>query len=111
MGHNVSSEVTEGLRRRGVDVLTAAEDRAARLGYADLLARATSLDRVLFTHDRDFLRISAAWQRQRIRFAGVVFIPQLAANVGRCISDLELIARGYDPVDLENRLEYPPLRR
>jgi predicted nuclease of predicted toxin-antitoxin system len=36
------------------------------------LARATATDRVLFTRDRDFLEICAAWQREAKFFSGVV---------------------------------------
>ena len=55
MDHHVSRPITSGLRRRGVDVLTAAEDGADRLSDPDLLDRASALERVLFSQDRDLL--------------------------------------------------------
>ena len=47
MDVHVPRAITEGLRLRGVDVLTAQEDRTARLTDAELLDRAAALDRVL----------------------------------------------------------------
>ena len=53
---HVRAAVTEGLRLRGVDVLTAQEDGAATMDDPDLLDRAGELGRVIFTQDQDFLR-------------------------------------------------------
>ena len=110
MDGHVRREVTVGLRMRGVDVLTAQEDGAATLPDAELLTRATELGRVLFSQDTDFLREAAARQDSGFAFSGVVFGEQLALTVGRCIRDLELIAKVYDPPDIANRIEFLPLR-
>ena len=40
----------------------------------------------------------------------MIFGEQLALTVGRCIRDLELIAKVYDPPDIANRIEFLPLR-
>ena len=61
MDHHVPSAITAGLRKRGVDVLTAEEDGSARLDDDPLLNRATSLGRVLFSQDQDLLAI-AHWR-------------------------------------------------
>jgi hypothetical protein len=59
---HVEQAITEALRARGVDVLTAQEDGTRRLADPRLLDRATTLGRVLFTRDQDFL--GEAHQRQ-----------------------------------------------
>lgn len=56
MDVHVRRAVTEGLRLRGVDVLTAQEDGTRRLADPLLLDRANELGRVLFTQDDDLLR-------------------------------------------------------
>ena len=56
MDHNVRQEIIHGLRRRGVDVLTAFEDGADRLPDPQLLDRATALGRVLVSRDEDLIR-------------------------------------------------------
>jgi predicted nuclease of predicted toxin-antitoxin system len=63
MDVHVRRAVTAGLRLREIDVLIAQEDGAAELDDAQLLDRATSLGRVVFTQDRDFLREGTERQR------------------------------------------------
>lgn len=109
MDVHVKRAVTDGLRRRGVDVLTAQEDGTARLSDADLLDHASSLGRVLFSQDDDLLREATNRQQNAQRFAGVVYSHQLNITVGQTIQDLELIAKIYEPEDIESRVEYLPL--
>ena len=108
MDHHVRSEITAGLRRRGVDVLTAGEDGAARLSDPDLLTRAGVLGRVLFSNDEDHLAEATKRQRTGAYFAGLVYSRQLAITIGQAIDDLELIAEVYEPSDMENRVEFIP---
>jgi hypothetical protein len=110
MDVHVRREVTEGLRRRGVNVLTAQEDNAAELDDPELLDRATELGRVLFSQDEDLLTEAASRQRSGNHFAGVVYSRQLGITIGQCIDDLELIAGVYDRDELNDRVVYLPLR-
>ena len=59
MDVNVRQAVTDGLRLRGVEVLTAQEDGSRELEDDALLDRATELGYILFTQDEDLLRESA----------------------------------------------------
>jgi hypothetical protein len=89
--------------------LTAQEDGAARLNDSDLLDGASSLGRVLFSQDDDLLREATRRQQSAADFAGVVYAHQLNITVGQAIHDLELIAKIYEPEDIESRVEYLPL--
>lgn len=109
MDVHVRWSVTDGLRRRGVDVLTAQEDGSATLEDDPLLDRATALGRVLFSQDEDLLREATHRQRNNILFAGVIYAHQLRITIGQTIDDLELIAKVAEPSNLENRVEYLPL--
>lgn len=109
MDVHVSFAVTEGLDRRGVDVLTAQSDGSSRLEDTDLLDRAAVLGRILFSQDADLLREATRRQRSGESFAGVVYVHQNKLTVGQMIDDLELIAKVYEPHDLESRVEYLPL--
>jgi hypothetical protein len=53
MDVHVPAAITEGLRRRGVDVLTSQADGTRRADDETLLARATELGRTLFSQDED----------------------------------------------------------
>lgn len=109
MDVHVRRVITETLRLRGVDVLTAQADGAARLPDPQLLDRPQTLGRVLFTQDEDLPAEVVRRQRAGESFAGVVYAHQLRVNIGRCIADLELIAKATDLEDWLTRLEYLPL--
>ena len=109
MDVHVPDAVTRGLRRRGVMVLTAQEDGMRRSADPLLLDRALALGYVLFTQDADFLVEAARRQAAGQQFAGVVYARQQHVSVGRCVIDLEFIAKAFDPPDMMNRVEYLPL--
>jgi len=110
MDVHVRAEVTEGLRQRGVDVLTAQEDGSRRPSHPALLDRATALGRVLFSRDDDLLAEATRRQTSGDRFGGVIYAHQLSVGVGRCVTDLELIAKASDPEEVANTVTYLPLR-
>jgi Domain of unknown function (DUF5615) len=110
MDENVRGAVTDGLRGRGVDVLTVQEDGRVGDDDPDVLDRAAKLGRVVFTQDADFLAEGTRRQRAGIPFAGVVYAHQLRISVAQCINDLELIAGAMDLVEFAGRVEYLPLR-
>lgn len=109
MDHHVNVAITEGLRRHGIDVTTAYEDGADQMDDPALLARATQLDRVLFSQDRDLLVVAEQWLREGREFAGLVYAHQLVVTIGQAIRDLALIAQVLDPEDLRNRVQFIPL--
>lgn len=105
--HNVKRAVAEGLRLRGVDVLTALEDGTQRLADAELLDRATALARVLFSNDKDLIIEASRRQRAGVRFTGVVFARQ-QLPIGHCVQQLELIGKAAEPKDLADSLLFLP---
>jgi hypothetical protein len=109
MDHHVPRAITNGLRLRGVNVITAAEDGAGELGDPALLERATDLDRVLFTQDDDFLAEATRRQRQGQPFNGVIYAHQLHVSIGRCIRDLELVSKVGEPRDMVDQTLFLPL--
>jgi predicted nuclease of predicted toxin-antitoxin system len=71
---HVRQAVTEGLRLREVDVLTAQEDGAAPMDDPVLLDRAMILGRVVFTQDEDFLREAHRHQKPA-KLSPVLYTP------------------------------------
>lgn len=110
MDVHVRRPVTAGLRRRGVEVLTAQEDGTARWEDDELLDRALEVGRVLFTQDDDLLQEAARRQRRGQRFAGVIYAHQQNITVQQTIEDLELLAKVCDPHELGNRVLFLPLK-
>lgn len=109
MDHHVPRAVTNGLRLRGIDVLTAHEDGAHELEDPALLNRSSELGRVLFTHDDDLLAEAAHRQREGIPFQGVIYAHQLQITIGKCVEDLELITKLAEPGELFGRVLFLPL--
>jgi predicted nuclease of predicted toxin-antitoxin system len=82
MDVHVPRAVTNGLRRRGVEVLTAQEDGTAELDDPTLLDRATELNRPLYTQDDDLHVEARRRQTAGESFAGVIYSHQLRSPVG-----------------------------
>jgi predicted nuclease of predicted toxin-antitoxin system len=101
MDEHIPSVVTIGLRRRGVDVLTAQE--AGLLATPDLehLTRACAGGRVLVTQDADFVRL----HRSGIPHCGIIYAPGWT-TIGAFVHSLMLIHDLLDVDSMANRLEF-----
>ncbi|MEX1223359.1 MAG: DUF5615 family PIN-like protein [Pirellulales bacterium] len=109
MDVHVPSAVSECLRLRGVDVLTAQDDGTTRMPDPQLLDRATELGRVIVTQDQDFLVEGAARQAAGVEFRGIVYVHQKRFSIGEFVRELELIGLASEPEDLQNRVQHLPL--
>jgi Domain of unknown function (DUF5615) len=89
MDVHVPQAITEQLRRRDVDVLTAIEDGVDTMIDRRLLERVHLLGRVIFTQDIGFRVMAQEWQRQNKQFSGLIFGHQLGATIGQYVRDLE----------------------
>jgi predicted nuclease of predicted toxin-antitoxin system len=110
MDHHVPAAVTAGLRRRGVDVVTAYEDGMAEAADEDLLQRATTSGRSVFTQDEDLLVIASEWRRVGRPFAGLIFGSQQSLSIRQAIENLELISKASEPEQMRNGVQFIPLR-
>lgn len=111
MDVHVPQAITDQLRRRGVDVLTAMEDGFDRREDRDLLERARALGRVVFTQDIRFRARAEDWQRTGRSFAGLLFWHQLGGTIGQFVADLLLIAMATEPDEWTNVVERLPFQR
>jgi predicted nuclease of predicted toxin-antitoxin system len=109
MDVHVRRAVTDGLRLRSVDVVTAQEDGARESEDPEILDRATALERVLFTQDEDLLREAKIRQARGEVFAGLIYAHQLNITIGQCVADLELIAKATEPTEWISETVYLPL--
>jgi Domain of unknown function (DUF5615) len=109
MDVHVALAITEQLRMRDVDVLTSQTDNATRLDDSPLLDRATELGRILFSRDKDLLKLAADRQRGHRSFSGLVYAHQLRVSIGRCVDDLEVIAKATNPEEWVGKVMFLPL--
>ncbi len=109
MDVHIPRAITTGLRLLDVDVITAQEDKANNLSDWELLYRATTLQRALFTFDDDLLTEAAHRQQKGIPFTGVIYANALQVSIGNCVRDLEIIAKAAEAEDLVNQVVFLPL--
>jgi predicted nuclease of predicted toxin-antitoxin system len=94
--------IADGLRRRGVDVTTSQEAGLLEAEDEEQAAYGLAQDRVVVTHDTDFLRIQAAG----LPHAGIVFRAKDTLSLGEIIKRLVLIWEIYEPVEMRGRVEF-----
>jgi predicted nuclease of predicted toxin-antitoxin system len=102
LDEHISARIAAGLRRRHIDVTTAAEAGLAGADDAAQLEFATSSGRVLVTHDADFLRLHAGGAAH----AGIAYCRQGAAPIGELLRLLVLIHDLLSPEEMAGRVEF-----
>jgi hypothetical protein len=102
LDENCTRAIARGLRHHGIDVTTTPE--AGLLGATDEEQAACALPagRVIFTQDRDFLRIHAAG----IAHAGIAYCEKDTRSIGEIVDGLVLIWQVYEPEEMAGRVEY-----
>ena len=101
LDEQVPKAIANGLKIRGVDVITVVE--AGLLGATDEehLEKAKSEKRIIFTQDDDFLRLHAGGKEH----SGIVYAHQGKA-IGTLISGLMLIYQALEAEEMINHVEY-----
>ena len=110
MDVHIPQAITDQLRRRGIDVLTAIADDCQELPDDQLLLRATQLNRVLFTQDIRFRVLAETWQVEGKQFSGLIFGHQLGGTIGQFVRDLDFIAKASEADEWMNIVEYIPFK-
>jgi predicted nuclease of predicted toxin-antitoxin system len=101
MDVHIKSAVTDGMRRRGVDVLTAQESKLGLASDEEHIEFARGLGRVIFTNDVDYLRLHA----QGAKHAGIIYCHQ-TKSIGQMIQGLILVYELMTPEQMANHVEF-----
>jgi hypothetical protein len=102
LDENVSGAVAVALRRRGLDVSTAAEARLIGADDHEHLEFARSGNRVLVTHDDDFTRIHA----EDATHAGICYCHKEKHSIGDLVRLLLLVHECFEAEEMFGHLEY-----
>ena len=102
LDENVTAEIAAGLWTRAIDVLTTAE--AENKGVTDTaqIVFALSQERVIITHDRDFLRLDS----QGVTHAGIVYCAKQSRTVKQMLRRLVIIYAEIPAEEMLNHIEY-----
>jgi hypothetical protein len=94
--------VAQGLRRRGVNVLTAQEAEQCGRSDAEQIQFALAQQRVLVTFDDDLLSLAASG----LSHSGLAFCAASKHSIGELIHALLLLHDVLDPTDMLNHVEF-----
>jgi hypothetical protein len=103
----VDGRIVAGLRRRGIDVATAADEGLRSATDPQHMERATALGRIVVSADRDFLVIVADQRARGVPFPGLFYILQ-GTPVGEAIRAIADAAEILDPPEMNNWVEWIP---
>jgi predicted nuclease of predicted toxin-antitoxin system len=98
----LSSAIADGLRRRGIDVTTTPESGLLTATDEEQAAYGVQTGRVIFTQDRDFLRLHASG----LPHAGIAYCEKDTKGIGEIIAGLVLIWEVLEPDEMANRVEF-----
>jgi len=101
MDEHIPPAITQGLRRRGVDVETTQEAGMLHASDELQLAYATSQGRAVLTQDDDFLALAAVSSAH----AGIAYAPQ-GSSIGQLVRGLMLLTEIYTAEELTGRVEF-----
>jgi predicted nuclease of predicted toxin-antitoxin system len=102
LDENVSNAIAEGLRRRGIDVTTTPEIGLIAASDVEQVAFALSQNRVIFTHDDDFVVL----HQSGVTHSGITYCSQNRRSIGEILTSLILIWEVLEPEDIKNQLEF-----
>ncbi|NUQ65620.1 MAG: DUF5615 family PIN-like protein [Pirellulales bacterium] len=101
------SAVVQGLRARGIDVLTTIEANQCGATDREQLAFAARQGRAIYTFNvGDFARLHREYLRQSIDHCGILVIPDQRYSVGQKVRRLAGFIRSVTAEGMANRMEY-----
>ncbi len=99
--------VVQGLRARGVDVLTTVEANRCGSTDQDQLAFAVQQGRSIYTFNvGDFARLHREYLQQGIGHTGIVVVPDQRCSIGEKIRRLAGFISRITAEEMVNRMEY-----
>jgi len=101
LDEHIPKAVAEGLRRRGVDVLTVQEAGRSGLSDRDQLSFALVENRVIVTMDSDFLTLAV----EGLAHAGIGYASP-RKPIGDLIGAIRLLSDVLTPSEMANHVEY-----
>jgi hypothetical protein len=102
---HVKGPITQGLRLRGMDVVTAQERGQDQEPDEVLLETATQEGRLILTNDKDFLKIHYDWMLAGKSHAGIVYWEQTMA-IGGAVRKIIYYAQNTPPDQAANAVKY-----
>lgn len=94
--------IAEQLNHEGIEAITARDLKKLSDDDPSHLQRATEQQRVLVTHDDDFVKMA----QRGVEHAGVVFVPTRYRKIGVVVKELRKFQAQYSRDDVSNLVWY-----
>lgn len=102
LDENVHHAVAHALRTYGVNATTTSEAGLQGASDDEQIAFSRKENQVIFTQDRDFLRLHDAG----VNHAGIVYCAKGSCSISEIVRGLLLIWKVLDPEDMQNQVEF-----
>jgi predicted nuclease of predicted toxin-antitoxin system len=102
LDENVDPAIATGLNRYGIDVTTSIDAGLLRAPDEQQVTYGILSGRVIFTQDKDLLRIHA----KSTPHAGIAYCHRKSRTIGQIIDGLVLIWELLERDEMENRVEF-----
>ena len=100
---NIERSIIEGLRRRGVEVISSVELGCSGKPDEFHIKKASELKSIILTHDIDFLRRAS---NHEVNHNGIIFAHPKNVSIGECVRKIELISNVLTDDDMKNHIEF-----
>lgn len=94
--------IVEGLRRRGLNVVTVQEIGLSSEEDKTIMDRAQKEGRIIYTQDADFLRL----HRTGYKHVGIFYHHSLAYSIGEAIRKITLVCEVLSAKEMEGRVKF-----
>ncbi|MFZ1756609.1 MAG: DUF5615 family PIN-like protein [Caldilineaceae bacterium] len=102
LDEHIDLDVARALRRQGIDITTTSDAGLRTKSDAEEWAHIQRNNRVIVTHDADFLRLSAA----NPAHPGIAYCRMGSRSLGEMIRSLMLIYEILTPDEMRGHVEY-----
>ena len=102
LDENLPTEIAKQLQSRGIDAITVRDLNLLGESDHNHLQRATSLGRVLCTHDSDFIQLAT----DGVQHAGIIYGQQDKHYIGEWVNFLQQIHALYQSEELINIVKF-----
>lgn len=103
---SVNVAIAEGLKRRGIDAFSARDMEMLGLTDEGQFTFANKVKATIFTHDTDFLRISAKWIDEGKTHHGIIYCHQQNDLIGECVRKLRILAVVLSSEEMIDHIEF-----
>lgn len=102
LDENMNPEIAKQLRDRGIDALSARDEKMLKTGDPEQLRFAAAAGRVLCTEDSDFTDSSFF----SFEHSGIAYFPNSNLGIGYAVTALQELHRSKTPENMKNSLRF-----